>query len=82
MSSARFRLPEGVEDLLLDEMKTCIAQANLGRDGTVIATRYLIDQWPQIEIAAELGWARCTVSARIPEIVAKVQKAAVRLHYM
>ena len=79
MASARVRLPGGLGDLLLAEMETCIIQSNLGRDDTVIAKRYLIDQWPQIEIAAELGWTRSTVSNRMPRILRKVQLTANRL---
>ena len=79
MSSARLRLPGGLGDLLLAEMELCISQSNLGRDDTFIAKRYLIDQWPQIEIAAELGWARSTVSGRVPRILQKVQLTAQKL---
>lgn len=79
MSSARVRLPEGLDDLLRSEMELCITQANLGRDDTMIATRYLVDQWPQIEIAAELGWTRSTVSNHIVRIVVKVENTAKRL---
>ena len=60
-------------------MEACIEQANLGRDDTFIARRYLIDQWPQIDIAAELGWARSTVSKRIPRILRKVERTAEKL---
>lgn len=80
MASARVRLPGGLGDLLLAEMETCIMQSNLGRDDTLIARRYLIDQWPQIEIAAELGWARSTVSGRVPHILQKVQFTAHKLN--
>ena len=79
MSNARVRLPVGLDDLLRSEMELCITQANLGRDDTVIATRYLLDQWPQIEIAAELGWTRSTVSNHIVRIVVKVENTAKRL---
>lgn len=79
MSCARVRLPGGLGDLLLAEMETVIVQSNLGRDDTVIARRYLIDHWPQIEIAAELGWGRSTVSERMPGILRKVQLTAHRL---
>ena len=79
MSNARYRLPVGLGDLLRSEMTHCIEEANLGRDDTVIATRYLVDQWPQIDIAAEMGWTRSTVSSRIPRIVEKVEKAAKKM---
>lgn len=75
----RVVLPENLETLLKSEMETVIEQANLGRDDTLIARRYLIDQWPQIDIAAELGCVRSTVSGRIPRILQKVEKTAHRL---
>lgn len=80
MSAARIRLPENLEDLLLHEMEYCIEQANLGRIDTLIARRYLISQLPQIEIAAELGWTRSTVSQHIPRIIRKVSLTANRLN--
>ena len=67
---SRVSLPESLEPLLKSEMEHCIEQANLGRYDTMIAKRYLIDQWAQIEIAAELGWNRTTVSKRIPQHIA------------
>ena len=79
MSAARIRLPENLEDLLLSEMEDCIEQANLGQTDTIIARRYLISQLPQIEIAAELGWTRSTVSQHIPRIIRKVSLTANRL---
>lgn len=75
----RVVLPEFLDTLLKSEMDTAIDQANLGRDDTMIAKRYLIDQWPQIDIAAELGWGRSTVSDRVPRILRKVESAARRL---
>lgn len=75
----RVVLPEFLDTLLKSEMDTAIDQANLGRDDTMIAKRYLIDQWPQIDIAAELGWGRSTVSNRVPRILRKVESAARRL---
>ena len=76
---SRVSLPEPLESLLKSEMEHCIEQANLGRYDTMIAKRYLIDQWAQIEIAAELGWNRTTVSKRIPHILRKVETAAQKL---
>ncbi len=76
----RVVLPESLEGLLKRDMETCIDQANLGRDDTLIAKRCLIDQWAQIEIAAELGWGRSTVSKRMPRIIQKVENAAQQLN--
>lgn len=79
MSSARVRLPRGLDDLLRSEMELCITQANLGQEDTEIAKRYLIDQWAQIDIAAELGWTRSTVSIHVSRIVPKVENTAQKL---
>lgn len=79
MAHARVHYPVGLGDLLRKEMEACIEQANLGRDDTLIAKRYLIDRWPQIEIAAELGWCRSTVSSRVPYILNKVERTAQKM---
>ena len=76
MSSARVRLPSDLDGLMRSEMLACIEESNLGQNDTTVAKRYLIDQWPQIEIAAELGWSRSTVSERIPRILMKVRRTA------
>lgn len=80
MASARVRLPSDLDGLMRSEMLTCIEESNLGLTDTAVAKRYLIDQWPQIEIAAELGWTRSTVSVRMPRILKKVQATAKKLH--
>lgn len=82
MATARVRLPGGLGDLLLAEMETCITQSNFGRDDTLIAKRYLIDHWPQIEIAAELGWDRSTVSKRVSYILRKTLLTAQKLNFL
>lgn len=79
MSSARVSLPPDLEELLRSDLILCIEEANLGQNDTTVAKRYLIDQWAQIDIAAELGWSRSTVSERIPRIMKKVRAAAVVL---
>ena len=79
--SARVKLPPPLDKLLRSEMETAIREANLGNDDTDIAKRYLIDQIPQIEIAAEFGWERSTISRRISRILLKVENAADKLKY-
>lgn len=79
MTGARVKLPPGLRDLLRSEMMHCIEEANLGHEDTEIAKRYLIDQWAQIDIAAEFGWTRSTISGRIPRIMERVKKTADRL---
>jgi len=79
MAAARVSLPACLDCLLRSEMERTIEEANLGTVNTLVAKRYLIDQWPQIEIAAEMGWTRSTVSERIPKILRKVESAARKL---
>lgn len=79
--SARVKLPPPLDKLLRSQMETAIREANLGNDDTDIAKRYLIDQIPQIEIAAEFGWGRSTISRRISRILLKVENAADKLKY-
>ena len=80
MASARVRLPSDLDGLMRSEMLICIEESNLGQIDTTVAKRYLIDQWAQIEIAAEFGWTRSTVSVRMPRILKKVQDTAQKLH--
>ena len=79
MATARVTLPNDIDGLLRSELERCIHEACLGDIDTAVAKRYLIDKWPQIEIAAELGWTRSTVSARVPKIISKVQNTAHRM---
>ena len=79
--SARVKLPPPLDKLLRSQMETAIREANLGNDDTDIAKRYLIDQIPQIEIAAEFGWERSTISRRISRILLKVENAADKVKY-
>lgn len=76
MAAARVTIPACLDCLLRSEMEKTIREANLGTVDTLVATRYLIDHWPQIEIAAEMGWTRSTVSGRMPRILKKVEAAA------
>lgn len=41
--------------------------------------RHLTRKKPQIDIAAELGWERSTVSRHIPYILDEVERAASRI---
>ena len=74
-------MPDSLDSLMRSQMETAIREANLGNDDTDIAKRYLIDQIPQIEIAAEFGWERSTISRRISRILLKVENAAEKLKY-
>lgn len=78
--TARVRLPGSLGQLLRSEMETAISEANLGNSDSLIAKRYLIEQLPQIDIAAEIGCTRSTISCRIPYIIQKVELTAKKLH--
>ena len=77
--SARVKLPPELADLLRSELDTAIKEAALHRDDDLIARRYIIDKWCQIDIAAELGWERSTVSRHIPYILDEVKRAEKRI---
>lgn len=78
--TARVRLPGSLGQLLRSEMETAIQEANLGNSDSLIAKRYLIEQVPQIDIAAELGCTRATVCGRIAHILQRVEQTAQRLN--
>ena len=77
--SARVKLPDPLDKLLRSELETAIKEAALYRDDDLIARRYIIEKWPQIDIAAELGWERSTVSRHIPYILDEVKRAEQRI---
>ena len=80
MARARIRLPDDPEHLTKDEMIRSIDQACLGVEDTLIAQQYLLDRLPQVDVAAEIGCDRSTISRRLPYIIAKVQDTAKRLY--
>ena len=78
--SARVKLPTELADLLRSELETVIKEAALYRDDELIASRYLIDKWCQIDIAAELGWRRATVGDHLKYILPRLEDVANRLN--
>lgn len=77
--SARVKLPTPLNELLRSELEAAIHESALHRDDDFIARRYIIDKWPQIDIAAELGWERSTVSHHMPHILSEVSRTAERI---
>lgn len=75
-STARGKLPEELEALLLDERVAAIKQAGLGRLDEQIAMRYFIERLPQAEVAAIVGRERSTVTRRLKEITPRVRHTA------
>ena len=79
MSAKRTRLPKGLQKLLRSELERAVQECALSREDALIATRYIVEKVPQMDIAAELGWERSTVSRRLPAIADQVAWAATRL---
>ena len=69
--SARAKLPDPLDKLLRSELETAIKEAS---------RRYIIEKWPQIDIAAELGWRRATVGDHIKNILPRVSDVATKLY--
>lgn len=78
--SARVKLPPELADLLRSELIKAIEEAALHRDDELIARRYIVDKWCQIDIAAELGWRRATVGDHLPYILDRVTAVSRRLY--
>ena len=78
--SAKVKLPPELADLLRSELETAIYEAALHRDDELIAKRRIIDKWNQIDVAAELGWYRSTVSDHEKYIFQRVEAVAKQLY--
>lgn len=76
---ARIKMPKELSELLRSDLERAIYEAALNADDALIAKRYLVEKVAQIDVAAELGWERSTVSRRLPGIVERVAWAANRL---
>lgn len=77
--SARAKLPPELADLLRSELETAIREAALHRDDELIARRYIVEKWAQMDIAVELGWDRSTVSHHLAYIIEEVKRAEQRI---
>lgn len=78
--SARVKLPPEMADLLRSELDAAIKESAFHRDDELIARRYLIDKWCQMDIAAELGWRRATVGDHLKHILERVKNVSARLY--
>lgn len=76
---ARIKLPKELNELLRSDFERAIYEAALHADDALIAKRCLVEKVAQIDVAAELGWERSTVSRRLPGIIERVAWAANRL---
>lgn len=78
--SARVKLPEPLDKLLRPQLETAIRESALHRDDDLIARRYIIEKWAQIDIAAELGWRRSTVGDHLKYILKRVIEVSEQLY--
>lgn len=76
MPKARVKLPEELVGLLRSDLERVIREANLGREDTAIAIKYLIRQIPQVDIAADLEIERSTISRRLQKIMQRLRDTA------
>ena len=72
--SARAKLPPELADLLRSELETAIREAALHRDDELIARRYIVEKWAQMDIAVEL------VSHHLAYIIEEVKRVAGKLN--
>ena len=77
---ARVKLPDCFDNLLRSELEMAIYESVLDREDTIIATRYIIEKTPQIEIAAELGYERSTISRRINKFLPRIINTIIKLN--
>lgn len=78
--SAKAKLPEPLDKLLRSQLENVIRESALHRDDELIAKRRIIDKWNQIDVAAELGWYRSTVSDHEKYIFQRVEAVAKQLY--
>ena len=77
--NARVRFPLGLRGLSRSELRACISECIFDPMDTLIATRYFVDGWAQIDIAAELGCVRSTVGNHVKYILPEVEQTAARM---
>lgn len=82
MAKARARVSESAKYLLRSDWEVIIQQAALGVEDTKIATMYLLDAIPQVDIGVEIGLERSTVSRRLSKILPKVERAGRKLNLL
>lgn len=78
--SARVKLPPPLDKLLRSQLERAIYESALNQDDELIAKRRIIDKWGQMDVAAELGWYRSTVSDHEKYIFQRVEEVAKQLY--
>ena len=75
----KVKLPPELADLLRSDLERAIYEAALHRDDDLIARRCIIEKSAQVDVAAELGWDRSTVSHHLSYIMDEVKRSASRI---
>ena len=75
----KVKLPPELADLLRSDLERAIYEAALHRDDDLIARRCIIEKSAQVDVAAELGWDRSTVSRHLSYIMDEVKRSASRI---
>ena len=78
---ARVKLPAALNGLLRSALEKVIYESVFGIEDDIIARRYLIEKVPQIDIAAEMGYERSTISRRLASIIKGAVHTAEKLGY-
>ena len=85
MGKARPRISDDLDNLLYSDWEEIIQQAHLCEEDRYIAKRYLLDGIPQMDVAVEIGdvfnrpFERSTISHRLPNILLRIERTAVKL---
>lgn len=80
MSNARVKLQPDLDRMPRFQLEDCIVQAHLGATDTWIVRSYIFDKMAQADLAAEVGWTRCTVSSHLRKSIEKIQEMAIKLY--
>ena len=75
----KVKLPPELADLLRSDLERAIYEAALHRDYDLIARRCIIEKSAQVDVAAELGWDRSTVSHHLTYIIEDIKRVAGKL---
>ena len=70
--TGRTKIPEEIRKLTKSQLLTVIDESALGLEDTTIARRVLIDKWPQIDVATEIGYDRSVISRRTKYIFERI----------
>lgn len=75
----KVKLPPELADLLRSDLERAIYEAALHRDDDLIARRCIIEKSAQVDVAAELGWDRSTVSRHLSYIMDDLKRVASKI---